>query len=166
MTSCAASSLFLLMMISAAMVDVVTLRIPNRLSLAITLIFFPAALLSGMPWQLLGTHILAGFALLVIGFLLFASGAIGGGDAKLLAAAGLWIGWPAVLPFLVWTGIAGFALALLILAISIVTRHFDTMTNKADDPRAWRFLNVPYGIALATGAILAIPNSWWSHPST
>ncbi len=95
-------------MIVAGAGDALSLRIPNWLTALIAM-----AVLSrwrwptGMPWFELGLHVLTGFALFFVGFALFALGLFGGGDAKLIAAAGLWFGWPDVVPFLVLTVFAG-----------------------------------------------------------
>ena len=50
------------------------------------------------------------------GMVLFSLNLVGGGDAKLLAAAGLWIGYDQLVPFLLYVTIFGGALALLLLA--------------------------------------------------
>ena len=47
---------------------------------------------------------------------LFGLNLVGGGDAKLLAASALWIGYEQLVPFLLYVTIFGGALALLLLA--------------------------------------------------
>jgi len=54
--------------------------------------------------------------MLVVGFAMFARGWVGGGDAKLMAAAALWLGFEHLFAFLLWTAILGGGLALLLLA--------------------------------------------------
>ena len=70
------------------------------------------AAMSGLPAQgylmALGLFVAA----LVAGMAMFALGWIGGGDAKLFAACGLWLGGAAIFPFLAWTAIAGGGLAV------------------------------------------------------
>lgn len=149
------------LMIVAGAGDALSLRIPNWLTALIAVSFFPMAYLTGMPVALLGNHLLAGLGLFAIGFGLFAFGLFGGGDAKLLAAAGLWFGWPDVMPFLVMTVFAGGALALSVSGWSLLTMSSEVH----DGSLARRFgmikPNVPYGYAFAIGAILAFPQSWW-----
>jgi prepilin peptidase CpaA len=154
-------SIFPVLMIIAGAGDALALRIPNWLTGLIALAFFPLALAAGMPWGVLGVHVLTGIALFFAGFALFALGLFGGGDAKLIAAAGLWFGWPDVIPFLVLTVFAGGALAMAV--------GFWAMLNMNAEIKGQTWLkrfaglkpNVPYGYALAIGAILAFPQTWW-----
>lgn len=154
-------TLFPLLMIVAGAGDALSMRIPNWLTLLIALLFFPMAFLAGMPLAVMGFHVAVGAAMFVAGFALFSCGLFGGGDAKLLAAAGLWLGWPDLLPFLVMTAFAGGALALVVGAWSIIN-----MNSEIKDGTLFRRLgsikpSVPYGYAFAIGAILAFPQSWW-----
>lgn len=154
-------TVFPLLMIIAGAGDALSMRIPNWLTALIALTFFPMALLTGMAWADIGLHVATGFAMFAVGFVVFALGLFGGGDAKLLAAAGLWFGWPDLMPFLVLTAFAGGALALSILAWAAVSQ-----ASEIKDGRIFRHLgsikpDVPYGYAFAIGAILAFPESWW-----
>jgi prepilin peptidase CpaA len=119
------------------------------------------ALLTGMPLAEIGTHVLVGIALFVLGFALFSFGVFGGGDAKLLAAAGLWFGSAQLVPFLVSTAIVGGLLAAGVAIWSVISMSWEIH----DAPLAGRIKllkpNVPYGYAFAVGAILAFPQSWW-----
>ena len=114
-------SLFPVLMIIAGAGDALSLRIPNWLTLSIAILFFPLAIATGMPWAAMGTHVLVGAAFFVAGFLLFSFGAFGGGDAKLLAAAGLWFGTGQLVPFLTFTVFAGGILAMLIGVWSMIS---------------------------------------------
>jgi prepilin peptidase CpaA len=119
------------------------------------------AVATGMPLGELGLHLASGAGLFAAGFALFSLGLFGGGDAKLLAAAGLWFGWPQTLPFLVLTVLAGGVLALCVGGWSVIMKSSEIH----DGPWLKRFSsikpNVPYGYAFAIGAILAFPESWW-----
>ena len=81
------------LMIGAAVSDLFTMTIPNRLAIGLTVAFFVFALALHMPSAAIGMHVLAGIAVLTVTFGLFAFGWIGGGDAKLAAATALWMGW-------------------------------------------------------------------------
>jgi prepilin peptidase CpaA len=154
-------TIFPVLMIIAGAGDALSLRIPNWLTGLIALLFLPMAYLTGMPLDVFGIHLLTGFGMFFVGFGLFALGLFGGGDAKLIAAAGLWFGWPDIVPFLALTAIAGGILALVIgtwSAISMSTEiHFESWAKRIAGLKP----NVPYGYALAIGAILAFPESWW-----
>ena len=55
--------------------------------------------------------------MLVVGAAMFALGWIGGGDAKLLASAALWVGLRGLAPFAIYTALAGGLLALGLVAL-------------------------------------------------
>jgi prepilin peptidase CpaA len=150
------------LVVVAAAHDFLTLRIPNWLNSVIALAFFPLAIATGMPAEAILWHCLTGLAILAASFGLFSGGFIGGGDAKLLAAAGLWFGWPDAGPFLVLTALAGGVLAIAYK----IGRMFKIEQEVRDIGWVKRWLNVnpdlPYGIAIAAGAILFFPSTgWW-----
>jgi prepilin peptidase CpaA len=161
MTSFLSITVFPLLMIVAGAGDALSMRIPNWLTLLIAAAFFPMALITAMPLPVMGLHIAVAAAMFGAGFAFFAMGLFGGGDAKLLAAAGLWLGWPDLVPFLVMTAFAGGLLALVVGAWSVFN-----MNSEIKDGSLFRRFgaikpNVPYGYAFAIGAILAFPQSWW-----
>jgi prepilin peptidase CpaA len=88
-----AQTLLPFLVVVAGAHDFLTYRIPNWLNAIIALAFLPMAIMTGMPAEVMLWHGLAAVVILVVGFGLFSGGYIGGGDAKLLAAAGLWFGW-------------------------------------------------------------------------
>ena len=154
-------TIFPVLMVIAGAGDAISLRIPNWLTLLIAATFLPMALATGMPWSDIGVHFLTGFATLAVAFAIFALGLFGGGDAKLLAAAALWLGWPDLMPFLVLTAFAGGALALCVGAWAVINQ-----ASEVGDGSLFRRFgsikpNVPYGYAFAIGAILVFPESWW-----
>jgi prepilin peptidase CpaA len=154
-------SLFPVLMIIAGAGDALSLRIPNKLTIAIALAFFPMALATGMPLDVFGHHVLMGVVFFILGFTLFSFGLFGGGDAKLLAAAGLWFGSADALPFLVYTGFAGFGLAAIIGIWSMISMDWEIHEVKWTTKLRALKPSVPYGYAFAMGAILAFPQSWW-----
>jgi len=161
MTHFLSITLFPLLMIVAGAGDALSMRIPNWLTILIAIAFFPMALITEMPFATLAIHSAIGAGLFVLGFMLFSFGVFGGGDAKLLAAAGLWFGGAAVAAFLVMTVLAGGLLALAVAVWSLAS-----MDSKMKDGSLFKRLgaikpNVPYGYAFAIGAILAFPQSWW-----
>ncbi len=149
------------LMIIAAASDVTSYRIPNWLTGLTAALFFPAAWLSSMPLGEFGYHVMAGAVLFAVGYALFAFGLFGGGDAKLMAAAGLWFGSSQSMSFLVLTVFAGFFLTLAVMGWSA----FNLWAELKDLSFRHKFSElkpkIPYGFALAVGAILAFPDSWW-----
>ncbi len=153
-------AVFPAMVIVAGLRDVTSYTIPNWISGVLIVAFFPAALALGLPMSALGTHLGVGAVALVLGVVMFALGWIGGGDAKLFAAAGLWLGLPAAFTYLAVTGVAGGCLALALLGlrsswarahVPIGTTWLDRLTTPGE--------NVPYGVAIAAGALAAFPSS-------
>lgn len=152
----------------AAFSDSRRLMIPNGASIAITLSFLPAALLGGVGLAAVAGHYAVGLGLLMAGLVLFWRGFLGGGDVKLLAAAGVWIGWNDLGAFLVLVTFIGGGLALAILVIRKFGGKWpwaDAVEWLGDAPDA-KTQPVPYGIAIGLAAVLllsrnpALPASW------
>jgi prepilin peptidase CpaA len=162
-------SLLPVMMIVAALSDVTSYRIPNWLTGLIAVLFFPMALITGMPMQEFLWHIAAGIILFVIGYALFAFRVFGGGDSKLMAAAGLWFGTSQTIPFLTMTALAGGMLALAYASWSVFMLYWQAngaVEGTVLDRKLKKIQpKLPYGFALAVGAILAFPQTWWTNVS-
>ncbi len=107
--------LFPALMAFAAASDLLTMTISNRVSLALAAGFLVLAILGGMGLYDILSHIGAGAAVLVMAFACFAMGWIGGGDAKVAAAAALWFGFGHLLNYLLYASLFGGALTLLLL---------------------------------------------------
>jgi prepilin peptidase CpaA len=136
--------------------DVLTMRIANAISITLAGTFFIVAPLAGMPFGQLLIHLGVGLAILVAGMLLFQFRLVGGGDAKLLSAAALWIGYEQLLPFIVYVTVFGGALAVALLAY----RSFPASALPLPD---WatrlhqKNEGMPYGVAIAAGALIVYP---------
>ena len=153
--------LFPALMAFAAASDLFTMTISNRVSLALAAGFLALALIGGMaPYDML-MHAGAGAAVLVVGFGCFAMGWVGGGDAKVAAAAALWFGFGHLLNYLLYASLFGGALTLLLLQF----RQWPLPYPFAS--QAWllrlhaKDSGIPYGIALAIGALLVYPETEW-----
>ena len=146
--------------IAAALKDATSFTIPNWIPAVLVLAFPAAALAAHLTLGEAGMSVLAAFAALLAGMAMFALGWCGGGDAKLMAAAALWLGLPGLAPFLLATGLAGGALAL-----GLVTARQGPLSILAAGGPAWlgRLLtpgeDLPYGLAIAVGALAAFPFS-------
>ncbi|MGB3624548.1 MAG: prepilin peptidase [Henriciella sp.] len=148
---------FLSLCIYAALRDVETLTITNGLNLVIAFLFFPAMIIAAPGWDVFGAHLLAGTIAFAVSVLLFAFGVFGGGDAKMIPGVMLWLGPAATLPFLTAMAVLGGGLALIvILGRKLVPAHaapgFAAETLQTGN-------GVPYGVAIAGGAIFAAPMS-------
>jgi prepilin peptidase CpaA len=141
----------------AAVTDLFTLTVPNRLVLALAALFFLAAPVAGLGLHDIGIHVALALAALGLGFVLFSLGVVGGGDAKLFAASLLWIGPEAIVPFAVYAALIGGALALLLLfwrtlplPAALASQGWLVRLHSPEQ-------GVPYGIALAAAGLLAYP---------
>jgi prepilin peptidase CpaA len=147
-------------MVYAAVSDLVSMTIANRVSLLLVGAFVVLAPLTGMPWQDFGWHLAAGLVVLSVTFTLFAIGGMGGGDAKLLAATAVWMGFGLeLMQYLVQSAALGGLLTVLILVyrrspLSVYTGHNLFLRNLAN-----RDIGIPYGIALGIGGLLAFPET-------
>ena len=137
--------------------DVATFTIPNWLNIGLVLLFIPAALLAHLSFEAIGWHVLIGVILLGLGMGLFAAGYAGGGDAKFLAAIGLWLGPSALVAFLLYTALAGGLLALGLLAFRGMPIPYKWGQHEAvmrlHEPGG----GIPYGVALSAAALLVYP---------
>lgn len=146
-------------MIFAGVRDLTTMTIPNWLTLALTLAFFVVAPFAGMSFTDIAQHTVICFITLVVGMGFFAKGWIGGGDAKLMAAVALWIGWGQALPYFVIASLLGGGLTLAILGYrNLPLPAF--MVRQAWALRLHdRTEGVPYGMALAAAGLLIFPDT-------
>jgi prepilin peptidase CpaA len=153
--------LFPALMAFAAASDLFTMTISNRVSLALAAGFLALALLSGMGLYDILSHVGAGAAVLAAAFACFAMGWVGGGDAKIVAAAALWFGFGHLLNYLLYASLFGGALTLALLQFRQWPLPYPFVGQ------AWllklhaRESGIPYGIALAIGALMIYPETEW-----
>jgi len=145
----------------AAAMDLLTMKIPNRIPAVMVLAFFPLALVAGFNAWDMANHVAAGLLMLLLGVLLFMPGWFGGGDAKLMAAIGLWIGVDNLAAYMLWVALAGRVIAVTFISARSVPlpRLF---LGEAWALRLHRHdTGIPYGLALAAGALLVYPQTVW-----
>ncbi len=147
--------IFFGLLVYAAAYDVLERIIPNWVSIVMALAFLPAAYFAQLTLHEFGWHLLVGLVAFVAGVALFYLKVWGGGDAKLVAAASLWMGVPAGMTFL-----AAFAIAGGIVAIPLIIVRRMKIEPKSE--RLSKILDVkkvPYGVAIAAGGFWAAPKS-------
>mgnify|MGYP001412609960 CR=1 FL=1 len=145
----------------AGAMDLLTMTIPNRVSLVLVAAFAALAPVSGLPLQAILGHMAAGALVLLIGFAMFTQGWLGGGDAKLLAATALWLGFDNLIPYLLWTSILGGALALAIIGYRSLVPPIWALGQDWAMRLYDRKAGIPYGMALAGAALLIYPSTKW-----
>jgi len=153
--------MFPALMAFAAASDLFTMTISNRVSLGLAAGFLLLAVLSGMGPTAVLSHVGAGAVVLLVAFLCFAMGWIGGGDAKIAAAAALWFGFGHLMNYLLYASLFGGALTLLLIQFRQWPLPYPLATQ------AWllrlhaKESGIPYGIALAIGALMIYPDTEW-----
>lgn len=151
------TTVFPLCMIYAAISDIMTMTIPNRLCLLLAAAFPVAAYLSGMPSSVILTHLGVGTVAFFLGFAMFAANLIGGGDAKLLAATAFWIGPADAMEYLLLASALG---GLLAIAILYVRSLIVPVTGYAfADRLLTQKTGVPYGVALGIAGLIVYSGS-------
>jgi len=147
--------------IYSAVSDLLRMTISNRVSLGLAAAFVAMALFTGMSPAEAGWHAAAAFSVLVVAFACFAFGWMGGGDAKIAAATALWLGFDHLFGYLIVGSFFGGLLTIGLLKLRTlplpqfaarqawIVRLHDTKTG------------IPYGIALAIGALAIYPQTSW-----
>ena len=131
-------------LIVAAVIDMRTFKISNRLNLAVALlapVYWVAVGLS--PWPDIAAQIGVGVAVFAVLAGVFYLGMMGGGDVKLAAALALWFPPLVTLKFLVVMSIAGGVLTVVVIALHIARRSKGR-------------IKVPYGVAIAFGGLVML----------
>lgn len=151
-------------MLHAAISDMLSMTIMNRVSLLLIGTFTVVAPLTGMELDQILKHYAAFALVLTVCFGFFAAGAMGGGDAKLLAATSLWFGFSFdLMTYLLIASLFGGMLTLVILgfrssAIAVYAGQLEFLRRIGDSKE-----KIPYGIALGAGGLAAFPNSWMAE---
>lgn len=153
-------------LISAAASDAYRFIIPDWTSLGLLLTWPIAWALSPLGWDDLWPHLAVFIIALVVSVLLFELGVWGGGDAKLMPCALLWLGWPGALHALLITAYAGVVLIGVALLWATARRLMgpsaslsaDGAPDETDAPPSEtegvaRHTHTPYGVAIAAGAL-------------
>ncbi len=151
-------------MLHAAISDMLSMTILNRVSLLLVGTFAIVAPMTGMEFNQIMMHVAAFALVLTVCFCFFASGAMGGGDAKLLAATSLWFGMGMdLLVYLVVSSFFGGVLTLAILRfrgspVAVYAGQFEFLRRIGDSKE-----KIPYGIALGIGGLTVFPDSWMAE---
>lgn len=137
----------------AIVTDVTSFRIPNMVNLAL-LALYPVTLLlfdTDANWL---NGIIAFLILFAVGYLLFAFRVAGGGDVKMLAVLGLWVGWGVELvAFLVLMSLLGGVLTLFLLVGRKLMPYLilKWRGEQATIPRVLTYGEpLPYGVAIGS----------------
>jgi prepilin peptidase CpaA len=133
-----------IILVIAAVIDVRTFTISNRLNLAVALLAPLYWWSVAVPvWPDAAVQLAAAAIVFIVLAGAFYLGMMGGGDVKLAAALALWFSPPEILKFLVVMSIVGGVLTLGILAAH-------RLRSKEGRPK------IPYGVAIACGGLVIL----------
>lgn len=151
--------IFPLLLVVAAACDVTTMTIPNWISGTLVVSFLALGVVWGLPLGQLGLALGVGTGFLLLGMMAFALGWLGGGDAKLIAAASVWFGWPTAFAFIVYVMVFGGVVTLLLLMFRrtplpepVLEVAWVGRLHRANEA-------LPYGVAIAAGGLMAMTQS-------
>jgi prepilin peptidase CpaA len=138
-------------MVYATWTDLRARIIPNPLNLGIALAAPLWWWACGMaPWPGIALQLAFAAVALVILIGVFALGAMGGGDVKMIAALGLWLLPVDFMRTLIWMSIGGGVLTLVMLV-----RH---KWSRREGP-----VEIPYGVAIAGATIAVLTQRYLYH---
>lgn len=148
-------------LIFAGITDAMSFTIPNRISLLLFIAFVVLVPFSDLTLAEIGSHVMVGFLMLVVGFILFARGYFGGGDAKIIAVASLWLGPEYTGMFVLFAAIYGGALSVIVLKIYQTPLPSFLANQKWLVNYQTGTAAVPYGIAIGLAGLSVYPYSHW-----
>ena len=144
-------ALLAVLMIVAAVSDLRTRTISNGLNAAIALLAIPFWIATGLAlWPDVPFQFGAALAVFLVFAGLFAIGAMGGGDVKMIGAVMLWIPLYLYFPMLTIMAIGGGILSAIMLVQSKIRP-----SDKA--------IEVPYGVAIAIAGLWALHQQYLNH---
>ena len=144
------------LVLAAAIIDVTSFRIPNAIPLMLIGLFLVKAT-AGLEVDPLLPRLPVFAVTLLLGFLAFASGLLGGGDVKLITALSLWFGASTFADFIMITGIVGGLLGIFLLAARRSDEAVDRLQPTGSDVLKERLLDpmapLPYALPIAIAAL-------------
>ena len=151
--------LFPALMAFSASSDIFSMKISNRVSIALAVLYPALAIGLGLPAKAILIDLGCGAAVLVLTFFMFARGWVGGGDAKLAAATAPWLGWALMLDYGLISSLVGGALTLAIIfarraPLPVWAARLDWVARLHHAGNG-----VPYGVALAAAGLALYPSS-------
>ncbi|MTI43919.1 prepilin peptidase CpaA [Roseibium hamelinense] len=152
------------LLIAAGVSDILTMKIPNAIPGAFVLLFVGVGLYCSVGLDMWASHTATGIGILAVGFAFFSFGWMGGGDAKLFAAIGLWFGFSeALMNALLATTLIGAGLTIALIGFRLLP-----VLPKFCQELPWllrlhdKKSGIPYGVAISAGALMYYPVAEWS----
>ena len=152
---------YVALLLAAAAFDAGRFVIPNWISVALVALFGLALLAHPVSPDWLA-HLGAMGLVLAVMLVAYRFGVVGGGDLKLMTAVSLWVGLDALPQLLLWTALAGGGVALGLIVLRRLIGGLLVAQPFVGTVTLPRLLlpgeAIPYGVAIAAGAILVARN--------
>jgi len=139
------------LLVVAAVIDMRTFTISNRLNLTVALLaplYWLSIALS--PWPGVALQLAAATTVFLVLAGAFYAGMMGGGDVKLAAALSLWFPPVSTVKFLILMSLGGGVLTLVVLA-------WHRAKQREGRPE------IPYGVAIAFGGLAILTQRFFNH---
>ncbi len=159
----AALTVYLSVLILAAISDARRLEIPNWISLVLAASFLPAAVLAGLSPSAIAIQYVLALATFVVAAILFSVGLLGGGDVKFVSATVIWIHWQQIGFYFFCMAVLGGVIAAVVLvlgkvqALAFLKTRIPWMNDNRYPPHS-----IPYGVAIASAALVVVVQSNFS----
>lgn len=142
------------LLLVAAIGDLRTRTIANRLNAAVALLALPWWWAAGVPlWPDIAMQVAAALVLLILFGAVFAFGGMGGGDVKLIVALALWTPLGALTEMLLVMALAGGVLTIIMLGWH-KWRHAEGRPE------------IPYGVAIVAAGLWVVANDLLTIPGS
>ena len=153
-------SVLAIILVVAAVIDVRTFTISNRLNATVALLAPLYWWSEHLPlWPDIALQIGIAVAVFAVLAVTFYFGMMGGGDVKLAAALALWFSPASTLKFLVIMSLAGGLLTVIVL----IAHRMKPGRIKNSDGETGGKAEIPYGVAIAIGALWILAQRFLNH---
>jgi len=132
------------LLLAAGIEDARTREIANRKNAAIALLAPFWWWAQGLGWGEIGVQLLVALAVFAVFAAAFACGWMGGGDVKMIAALALWLPLGGLIDMLMLMSVLGGAITVAMM----IERRWQRRIGAVE---------IPYGVAIAAAALLALP---------
>lgn len=146
-------------MIYAALSDLRSYTLPNFISIILVAAVAVIFAIIQPPLEMIGWHIGVAAIVFVIGFIMFMTGILGGGDVKVIAALALWFGPGNFIAFFSLMAILGGLLAVALILFRRISLSDKYLKNKMINGLHDKNEGIPYGVAIAIAALYEFPKT-------
>ncbi len=154
--------LFPVAMMMSTFNDILSMKIPNYVPLALLAGFAVLAPIGGMGWATLGSHVGVAAIVFFIGYILFAMNRLGAGDVKLAFLTAFWLGPSASALYFAYAGIIGGIAAIILLQFRSAIYVPEACYRIPFLKRLYtEDVGLPYAVALGPAGLLAFSDSPW-----